>query len=198
MTDSIKPKRKLKRQSQDEDAALCAFERAHEEFTHGHFLEAQAQFRALMKEYAGVPEVTAYACTYLAIIESRANADENITSKVHEANLESIIIEQLEIIEKGLRLVKRQYVCPGVGRIDLLCKDKKGNFVVIELKKFGVKHDSILDQILRYMGYVKVHLVKGDQKVRGIIVVGKVDEKLRYAVSAAPDITVKTFNLTIE
>ena len=108
------------------------------------------------------------------------------------------MIERLEVIEEGLQLIKRQYSCPGVGRIDILCKDKKGNLVVVELKRFGVKHDSILDQILRYMGYVKEHLAKGSQKVRGIIVVGKVDEKLRYAVSAAPDITVKTFNLTIE
>ncbi len=121
----------------------------------------------------------------------------DITPKVHEANLESILVEQLEVIEEGLQLVKRQFVCSGVGRIDLLCKDRKGNLVVIELKKFGVKHDSIIDQIARYIGYVKAHVAKGNQKVRGIIVVGKIDDKLRYAVSAFPSIDVKTFNLTI-
>ncbi len=131
------------------------------------------------------------------ISSSRMDASIDVTPKLHEANLESILVEQLDAIEEGLQLVKRQFVCSGVGRIDLLCKDRKGNLVVIELKKFGVKHDSIIDQIARYMGYVKAHVAKGNQKVRGIIVVGKVDERLHYAVSAFPSIEVKTFNLTI-
>jgi len=131
------------------------------------------------------------------VSNSRVDASRDITPKVHEANLESILVEQLEVIEEGLHLVKRQFVCPGVGRIDLLCKDRKGNLVIIELKKFGVRHDSIIDQIARYMGYIKAHVAKGNQKVRGIIVVGKVDERLHYAVSAFPNIEVKTFNLII-
>lgn len=122
----------------------------------------------------------------------------NITRNISEANLESLIAERLELLEEGLQLIQTQYHCAGVGRIDILSKDREGNLVVIELKKFGVKHDSILDQILRYMGYLKEHIAKDNQIVRGIIVVGKVDDKLRYAVSAVPNVTVKTFDLTIK
>ncbi len=121
----------------------------------------------------------------------------DVTPKMHEANLETIIVEHLDVIEEGLKLIKRQYVCPGVGRIDVLCEDRRGDLVVIELKKFGVKHDSIVDQVARYMGYVKTHIAKRDQKVRGILVVAKADEKLRYAVAAFPSIQIKTFNLSI-
>jgi hypothetical protein len=121
-----------------------------------------------------------------------------ITRNISESNLELLLVERLELLEEGLQLIQRQYHCPGVGRIDILGRDNEGNLVVIELKKFGVKHDSILDQILRYMGYVKEHVAEGTQTVRGMIVVGKVDDKLRYAVSAVPNLTVKTFDVTIK
>lgn len=116
---------------------------------------------------------------------------------MHEANLETIIVEHLDNIEEGLRLVQRQYVCPGVGRIDVLCEDRSGNLVVIELKKFGVRHDSIIDQVARYMGYVKNHVARRGQGVRGILVVAKADDRLRYAVSAFPGVEIRTFNLTL-
>lgn len=51
--------------------------------------------------------------------------------------------------------------------------------------------------VTRYMGWVKKHLAKGAQKVRGIIVVAKADDRLHYAVAAIPNVEIKTFNLTI-
>ena len=122
----------------------------------------------------------------------------NITSYISERDLESILAENPERLEEGLQLIKRQYDCPGIGRIDLLCKDRKENLVVVELKKYGVKHDSVMYQILSYKRYVEKHIAKRNQKVRGIVVVGKIDERLRYAVEAVPGVTVKAFNLTIE
>lgn len=122
----------------------------------------------------------------------------NLTRNIHEANLETLIADNLEYIEAGMELIKRQFVCSGVGRIDLFCEDKEKNLVIIEIKKFGVKHDSLIDQIARYMGYIKRHIAKENQNVRGIIVVGKIDEKLDYAVSAFSNIEVKTFKLSIE
>jgi hypothetical protein len=130
-------------------------------------------------------------------IASHYKVGSDVTPKMHEANLESIVVEHLDKIEEGLRLIKRQYICPGVGRIDVLCQDCFGDLVVIELKKFGVKHDSIVDQVARYMGYIKTHLAKQNQKVRGMLVVAKADQKLRYAVAAFPNIEIKTFNISI-
>ncbi|NOZ80306.1 MAG: DUF91 domain-containing protein [DPANN group archaeon] len=114
-----------------------------------------------------------------------------------ESNFESILVERLDDLEEGLTLIKRQYSIPPVGRIDLFCKDKENNLVVIELKKFGAKEYSIIDQISRYMGYIKNHVAKENQKVRGIIVVGNVSDKLKYASSIIPNLEVKSFKINI-
>jgi tetratricopeptide (TPR) repeat protein len=64
--------------TQDEAAALRAFERAHKEFARGRFGEARSQFRALIDKYASVSEVTARARTYLNIAESRLRTESSL------------------------------------------------------------------------------------------------------------------------
>jgi tetratricopeptide (TPR) repeat protein len=59
----------------DESAALKVFERAHKEFTRGHFGEARNQFRALLEKYSKVSEVAARARTYLAVADSRMRTE---------------------------------------------------------------------------------------------------------------------------
>jgi len=61
--------------TQDESAALVAFERAHKEFTRGRFAEARNQFRTLVDKYSQVSEVAARARTYLAVAESRLRTE---------------------------------------------------------------------------------------------------------------------------
>jgi len=82
--------------------------------------------------------------------------------------------------------------------MDLLCKDKNNNLVVIELKKYGAPTYSIIDQITRYMGFIKEKVADKNQDVRGIIIVGQKDEKLEYSVKAIPKLEVKTFRFIIE
>jgi hypothetical protein len=122
----------------------------------------------------------------------------HVVRNIHEANLESVVIEHLDKIEEGLQLMERQRVCPGIGRIDLLCKDSQGGLVIVELKSFWAKQDSIVDQIGRYMGYVRSYLSKPGQSVRGIILVGKADEKLRHAVAGFPNLALREFDLSIK
>jgi tetratricopeptide (TPR) repeat protein len=64
--------------TQDEAAALHAFERAHKEFARGRFGEARLQFRALIEKYASVSEVTARARTYLNIAEARLRTESTL------------------------------------------------------------------------------------------------------------------------
>ncbi|HEX8843590.1 MAG TPA: tetratricopeptide repeat protein [Pyrinomonadaceae bacterium] len=64
--------------TQDEAAALRAFERAHKEFARGRFGEARLQFRALIEKYASVSEVTARARTYLNIAEARLRTESSL------------------------------------------------------------------------------------------------------------------------
>jgi tetratricopeptide (TPR) repeat protein len=61
--------------TQDESAALIAFERAHKEFARGRFAEARNQFRILVDKYSQVAEVAARGRTYLAIAESRLRTE---------------------------------------------------------------------------------------------------------------------------
>ena len=119
-----------------------------------------------------------------------------ITEGIYERDIESLIAERLDLLEGGLQLVGRQYSTP-VGRIDLLCKDTRGNLVVVELKSFGAKTSEIVDQITRYMGWIRTHVALPRQVVRGIIVVGHVDENLGYAIVPIPNLEIRTFQVTI-
>ena len=111
-----------------------------------------------------------------------------------ETNLEDFVIQQLEMIEPGLRLEKRQLPTPA-GRLDLLCRDANGSYVVVELKRMQGS-DQVIGQILRYMGWLKETYPA--EKVRGIVVVGRKDQALSYAAGAVPDVQVKEFKLHIE
>jgi hypothetical protein len=110
-----------------------------------------------------------------------------------ERNLEDFIVQQLDAIEPGLELVERQLRTPA-GRLDLLCKDPSGCYVIVELKRMQGS-DEVVGQILRYMGWFREAHPK--EKVRGIVVVGRQDQALSYAVMAAPDVRVKEFKLQI-
>ena len=90
------------------------------------------------------------------------------------------------IIEDGI--VKSQQYRTDIGSIDILAKDKvTGDYVVIELKKNQTSDDTV-GQISRYMGWVKEHLdCKG---VKGVIICGKYDIKLDYAIKSSENIEV--------
>lgn len=112
-----------------------------------------------------------------------------------EANLENFVVDRVDQIEPGLKLVGRQVDTKEVGRLDLLCEDYEGNLVVVELKR-GAASTSIIDQTQRYMGWAMARKAKPGQKVRGIIVVGQKDTALEYAVRANPMVQVKSFKLS--
>ena len=110
-----------------------------------------------------------------------------------ESQLEEFIIENWDQTELGQKydlikedgeLVSQQYHTD-VGIIDILAKDKVNkNHVVIELKK-GQTSDKTIGQLTKYMGWIKKH--KNDDKVKGIIIAGKYDEKLFYAAKMVPN-----------
>ncbi len=114
-------------------------------------------------------------------------------TEILERNLEDIIEQNIQKLDPHLKIIARQKVTD-VGRLDLLCSN--ADYVVIELKK-SKAGSSIIDQISRYMGWVKRHIAEKEGKgVRGIIVVGKKDTYLEYAAAANPLIEVKVFNVT--
>ena len=66
---------------------------------------------------------------------------------------------------------------------------------MVELKR-GQGNDQVVGQILRYIGWVQENY--RTEKVRGIIIVGKKDRRLSYAIKAVKNIQVKEFKLSIE
>jgi RecB family endonuclease NucS len=103
-------------------------------------------------------------------------------------------MQQLESIEPGLQLEKRQLDTPA-GRLDLLCRDANGTRVVLELKR-AQGSDQVVGQIARYIGWLK-HTYPGE-KVRGIVIVGSKDQALVWAAKAVPDLEVKEFKILIQ
>ncbi|HEX40513.1 MAG TPA: DUF91 domain-containing protein, partial [Phycisphaerales bacterium] len=67
-----------------------------------------------------------------------------------------------------------------IGRIDLLCIAKKGEYVVVEIKADEAQ-DSVFGQILRYIGWVHRNVKGGRDNVRGIILASEFPESARYS-----------------
>jgi Endonuclease NucS len=112
--------------------------------------------------------------------------------RVAERHIEQVILHHLEEIEPGLTLVGRQLTTP-VGRLDLLCKDAAGTYVVLEIKR-AQGTDRVVGQILRYMGWV----IETKGPARGIIIVQSSDPRLSSAIQAATNIQIKEFRMVFE
>jgi len=86
----------------------------------------------------------------------------------------------------------------GVGEIDILARGRStGDWVVIELKK-GRNSDSVVGQLLRYMGWIQKHKAGAGEKVRGIIITGAPDDRIKYAVSASQGIRFFTYKVSFD
>jgi hypothetical protein len=89
---------------------------------------------------------------------------EPIGPRIDEKSLELIFAHRPDLLEHGLTLVHRQYRV-GVGIIDLLCVDKNGNYVVVELKRPSADYREVVGQIATYMGWMRRH--HPERTVRG-------------------------------
>ena len=81
-----------------------------------------------------------------------------------EKNLSELLMQDLELIEPGLKPLKNESPLPK-GYIDILAEDRQGNLVVIEIKRRKASLDSV-SQLKRYVKEVEK---RKDKKVRGII-----------------------------
>jgi len=99
--------------------------------------------------------------------------------------------------DKSGNLTGQQFDTKVVGIIDILCKDKSNNYVVIEIKKGSETSDEVVGQLARYMGWVKQNLAKS-KNVIGIIIAGGYNEKLRYAIKAIPNSSLATYEMDFQ
>lgn len=90
----------------------------------------------------------------------------------------------------------------GIGRPDiLLVHTSKERVCVLELKKSSTS-DRAVGQLLRYVGWVDEHLedlegVSTDADVEGRLVVSEPSEKLEYAISAVPELTMYEYEMEV-
>lgn len=91
-------------------------------------------------------------------------------------------------------VVGYEYITP-IGRIDLLAKHrKKDAWLVVELKR-GQSSDETVAQTLRYMGFVREHLAGKGAQVEGLIIARSGDERIRYALSVAPNVSLMLYEV---
>ncbi len=115
-----------------------------------------------------------------------------IAERMDEKSLETMLANRPDLIESGLTVFQRQSRIP-VGIIDLLCIDRKRNYVVVEIKRPAADYREVVGQITSYMGWVRKNIATKGQSVRGIIVVGRRNDRLDYSLDLIPDISVRTF-----
>jgi hypothetical protein len=86
----------------------------------------------------------------------------------------------------------------GIGEIDILARNRdSGDWVVIELKK-GRNSDAVVGQILRYMGWIGKHKALKGEKVRGIIITGDSDDRIKYAIAPIPCVDFFTYRVRFD
>jgi len=96
-----------------------------------------------------------------------------------EKDIETLYCSHPGKIEKGLVVKNRQFPTP-IGRIDILCKSQKDEYVVVEIKADEAR-DSVFGQILRYIGWIHRNIEGARDNVRGIIVASKFPETAYYS-----------------
>jgi hypothetical protein len=114
-----------------------------------------------------------------------------------EKDLQRFISINIDTIEPGLTIYPDGLEYSVLtGRIDILCKDKNDNFVVIELKAGKANLDAY-GQIKSYIAALKNDIAK-NSKIRGFIIARDFDDKLVLTVNVDNEITLLRYNVRFE
>jgi endonuclease len=69
-----------------------------------------------------------------------------------EAHLQELLAERPDVLEDGLRLVRREWATD-VGPVDLMCRDAGDGWVAVEIKR--VATIEAVEQLTRYLGFIR-------------------------------------------
>lgn len=93
---------------------------------------------------------------------------------MQEAALRDLLASQINVLEEGLVLLDiEKYIPSTLGTrsfIDILAKDARGRWVLIELKRSDAASREAIHEIYKYVEAVKGHLGARDDEIRAIIV----------------------------
>jgi Holliday junction resolvase-like predicted endonuclease len=128
----------------------------------------------------------------LSRTSAKVSASVPIAQRMSEKALETLLVQNLDLLEPGLTLFQRQCRIP-IGIVDLLCFDRHRNYVVVEIKRPSADYREVVGQITGYMGWIQKNMASVNQRVRGIIVIGNKNDRLDYSLHLIPDLSVRTF-----
>lgn len=119
-------------------------------------------------------------------------------------SIQRMLGEDPELLEAGLSLLadkKGQAIgldyATDVGGIDLLARDRGGSLVVVMVAK-GDRGTDVVAEILQRIGWVRKHLAKVKEGVRGIVLMESSPEDLSYSAAAVADtVAFKTYRMTV-
>lgn len=116
---------------------------------------------------------------------------------VLEKTLEDFLEFNLDILESGLKFVGRQYPT-STGPLDILAKDARGRWVVVELKR-GRAADRVIGQLLRYRAFIiSERAGSRDDRVRGFVVAPDPDRRLTEAARGAAPVPLEVFRFEVK
>lgn len=114
-----------------------------------------------------------------------------------ERDLQKVLARNLSVIEPGLAAApgsQLEEYQTDVGRIDLLCRDALGKWVVVELKA-GSAGDDAVGQIAGYMAWVREN-VPGAEEVRGVLVCRNASDRVKAAIRMVPGLMLKKYEMS--
>lgn len=112
-----------------------------------------------------------------------------------ESELSEFLVKNLHTVEPGLRIIQREYVIPESGRrIDILCEDKDGTLVILELK-VDRGHERVIGQAAFYQQMIKK--LHPGSKVRVIIIAKELPEAVRIGALALSDVELFEYTLSM-
>jgi hypothetical protein len=91
-----------------------------------------------------------------------------------EDNIRDFLAEHLEMLEEGLRLVRKEFRLPNPGgaggRIDIVAQDRLGHFVVIEIKRSDQAARQALNEVHKYTALFRLKQGLDSSSVRVMVV----------------------------
>ena len=121
------------------------------------------------------------------------------------ASLRALLADQPELLEPGLRVYRDEsgaaagiQFSTGVGAIDLLATDARGNLVAVIVAEKGRSEEDLVAEVLQRVGWLRKHLCDPQKQVRAIVLVEDPPASLPYTVAAvAETLCFKTFRVAL-
>jgi hypothetical protein len=146
----------------------------------------------------GIARVAAYDLKASEFIQSRELRASQEYNTIEESELDWLLTANPTLLEGGLTpMPEKLKRIRGVGEMDHFFRDASGGYVVVEVKRVKryKNNREAVGQTVLYMGWVKKHMAKHGETVRGVLIVGKKigrsDPVLDYAAEAIPRFEVR-------